>query len=472
MVLLEINYLYPLFSILDIEATGGRPRFDHIMEIAVINFDGQKEIDRYHTLINPGVEIPPFIQNLTGIKNSMLDHEPKFESIANNLKSFIGDNIVVAHNIQFDYNLLRQSFRQCNIEFHNKKLCTVQLSRKYIPEAKLFNLADLCKYLGIPLLKKHRALDDTQATYYLFEHLVKKASLEQINILAQNGFLPSDMLIKIPEEKLKTIPPSFGVYYYLDDKNQILYADNSSDLQNKIIQQLSFTPISQQRKEMLQRIQDIEFEVCGNELYSRIRENQLLEQYRPRFNKRIIKQSKYAIYSSINKLGILTTSIKPIQDHSHSLASFASRQEAKSHLYRQLIKHKLCAKYLGLEASASACSKHKMGVCNGVCMNKESIESYNTRARSFINSHNYPYADFIITENGITADNKFVLIVKSDSIITYGFIDNNINDLDKMLNQLPLMNLDASSQNNIKRIILELDYLILQPLPITESTSS
>ncbi|HSY60657.1 MAG TPA: 3'-5' exonuclease, partial [Cytophaga sp.] len=119
-----------LYSIIDIETTGGHASGNRIIEIAIYNFDGETIVDSYHTLINPERRIPPFITSLTGITDEMVVDAPVFRDVAKEILSFTNESIFVAHNVNFDYTFVKKELSTLDIPFNRPKLCTVRLSRK------------------------------------------------------------------------------------------------------------------------------------------------------------------------------------------------------------------------------------------------------------------------------------------------------------------------------------------------------
>jgi DNA polymerase-3 subunit epsilon len=86
-----------LYTVIDIETTGGTSKFHKIIEIAIVTHDGQKPIDRYSTLINPERPIPNFITSLTGISNEMVEHAPTFSEVADTVFQKTEGKVFVAH---------------------------------------------------------------------------------------------------------------------------------------------------------------------------------------------------------------------------------------------------------------------------------------------------------------------------------------------------------------------------------------
>ncbi len=160
-----------MYSIIDIETTGGSPARDKITEIAIIGHDGTRVTGKFSTLVNPERDIPAFITRMTGISNEMVADAPKFYEIARKIVELTDNRIFVAHNASFDFGFIREEFRQLGYNFNREKLCTVRLSRRIIPGHRSYSLGKLCNALGIMINDRHRAMGDALATATLFEIL-------------------------------------------------------------------------------------------------------------------------------------------------------------------------------------------------------------------------------------------------------------------------------------------------------------
>jgi DNA polymerase III subunit epsilon len=99
------------YVIVDIETTGGSPKASKITEIAIYKHDGAGIIDEFSTLVNPEMKIPEFISRLTGISDKMVEDAPKFYEIAKKIIEFTEGCIFVAHNVGFDYGIIRHEFK-------------------------------------------------------------------------------------------------------------------------------------------------------------------------------------------------------------------------------------------------------------------------------------------------------------------------------------------------------------------------
>jgi DNA polymerase III subunit epsilon len=160
-----------MYSIIDIETTGGNPLNEKITEIAVFLHDGVKIVDEFATLVNPEKRIPSFITQITGINDEMVSNAPKFYEIAKKIVDLTENTFFVAHNAGFDYGFVCEEFRQLGYNFKREKLCTVKLARKFIPGLRSYSLGNLCNEMNIPLNGRHRARADALATVRLFEML-------------------------------------------------------------------------------------------------------------------------------------------------------------------------------------------------------------------------------------------------------------------------------------------------------------
>lgn len=101
-----------MYSIIDIETTGLSPNREKITEIAIYVHDGEKVVDEFTTLLNPEIEIPYRITQLTGINNNMVNESPKFYEVAKRIVEMTEDTIFIGHNVNFDYNFVRKEFRE------------------------------------------------------------------------------------------------------------------------------------------------------------------------------------------------------------------------------------------------------------------------------------------------------------------------------------------------------------------------
>ena len=164
-----------LYAIIDVEATGGNHKLDRITEVAIFLHNGKEIVNQFHSLINPELFISGFITKLTGISNQMVANQPTFAQIAPQiLQLFTQNTVFVAHNAAFDYAYIKNEFKRIGIDFKRKKLCTINYTRKLMPEVTALGLDNLSALFNIKIENRHRAKDDAYATTLLFEKLLEK----------------------------------------------------------------------------------------------------------------------------------------------------------------------------------------------------------------------------------------------------------------------------------------------------------
>lgn len=163
----------PKFAILDVETTSGDPTVGRVMEVAVLAFDGDQERLRWETLVDPRTSIPPFIAKLTGITQEMINTSPTFPMVVRTLQTLTQDRIVVAHNVRYDMTSLEHEFARTGLVFDRETLCTERASKRFVPQLTHYNLGSLCRYFGVPMIGKHRAGLDAEATAGLLLKLIE-----------------------------------------------------------------------------------------------------------------------------------------------------------------------------------------------------------------------------------------------------------------------------------------------------------
>ncbi len=162
------------FAVVDLETTGGHGDDNRIMEIGIALMDGSDVVETFHALVNPGQPITPFVRELTGITDEMVEGQPQFGVIAEHVSALLQDRIFVAHNVQFDCRFMTAELKRCCIKFNPARLCTVKLARRVFPGQPSYSLHKLTESLGLPDFNHHRALDDTMAAVEILKSALEK----------------------------------------------------------------------------------------------------------------------------------------------------------------------------------------------------------------------------------------------------------------------------------------------------------
>lgn len=167
---------------LDLETTGLDPYFDSIIEIGAIRIRNGVEADSFDSLVNPEYDIDEFITDLTGITNEMLSSAPTLKSVLPHALDFIGEDIVVAHNANFDINFMYDACCSLSLPpFSNDFIDTMRMSRRLFPELPHHRLTDIVQHFGISDIVSHRACDDAKAAYMCFEYMKHYIHENKIN---------------------------------------------------------------------------------------------------------------------------------------------------------------------------------------------------------------------------------------------------------------------------------------------------
>lgn len=154
-----------VFTIVDIETTGLSHYRHKIIEIGAAKFSGKRVVDRFESLVNPGVEIPSFISSFTGIDDEMVSGAPEIGDVLPEFRAFLSGDVFVAHNASFDFRFLDFSFREnFGKSMMNDRLCTRKLANRIVYDLPSKKLCHVCEHLGIRNLKAHRAMGDVMAT--------------------------------------------------------------------------------------------------------------------------------------------------------------------------------------------------------------------------------------------------------------------------------------------------------------------
>lgn len=162
------------YIVLDIETTWLSKYKHKITEIAAIKFDWNNVLWEFQTLINPERNIPTEITKLTWITNEMVSDAPKFFEIIPNFLDFIQDDIIVAHNANFDYGFISENiYSHTNKWIQNECLCTRKLANRLLPDLPKKNLWSICDYFWLKNERAHRAMWDTKVTVQIFSEFLK-----------------------------------------------------------------------------------------------------------------------------------------------------------------------------------------------------------------------------------------------------------------------------------------------------------
>ena len=409
-----------MYSIIDIETTGLSPRNEKITEIAIYVHDGEKVVDEFSTLINPEVDIPYRITQITGINNKMVSDSPKFYEVAKRIIEMTEDTIFVGHNVHFDYNFVRKEFKEFGYDYQRKKICTAKLSRKLLPGRRSYSLGKLCKELGIDNPHRHRAFGDATATVKLFEILLKvEKNIQDVSLRELNTSIDRDIIKRLPKEA--------GVYYFYDSDAEMIYVGKSKNIHDRVMSHLT-NNASKRAIEMRNRIADIGFELTGNELVALLLESNEIKSHTPHYNRAQRRKTyQWGLYLSKDENNYLRLKIERNDKEELPLTSFNSIVAAKNHLFTLTEAFNLCQKLCGLFDTKGSCFQYKINHCNGACIGKEHYEEYNVRVLQATEPYRFDIKNFLVIEQGRTESEKSVVLVEHGKYLGFGYLDFEMN---------------------------------------------
>lgn len=175
------------FCVIDLETTGGNPDTEKIIEIGMVKIENRKISEERSFLINPQKDIPDFVQKLTGIRKADVEHSPKIEEVIDEIITFIGDSILVAHNTSFDIPFLNGVLKKLQRPtLDNKVICTNIMTKYMIPDIMSSNLNYMSSIFGISHSQAHRAIEDARATGMLllrYMEIFESKNIRKVNQL-------------------------------------------------------------------------------------------------------------------------------------------------------------------------------------------------------------------------------------------------------------------------------------------------
>lgn len=448
-----------MYAILDIETTGGQFNEEGITEIAIYKFDGHEIVDQFISLVNPEIPIQPFVVKLTGINNAMLRSAPKFFEVAKRIIEMTNDCVLVAHNADFDYRILRTEFRRLGYDFNIKTLCTVELSKRLLPEQTSHSLGKLVRALGIPMADRHRASGDALATVKLFQLLLdkdlnKEIVKELIKFEVQKGITPKLMDI------VESLPSKTGIYYIHREDGSLIFIGKSKNIRKRVNQH--FTGITKSAKKIQNEVFTVTYEETGSELIALLKESQEIKINRPIYNRMAPKSNfSWAIYVEKDTKGYLNLKLQKADGRKKEVKSYTSLQEGKESLIRISSEFQLCQKLTGLNTSKNHCLQHTTNECDGACVGKVTTIDYNERVQAFIDTNLFDNKTMVIVDKGRTISERSAILVEHGVYKGYAFYDLNyqINTIEILRNIIIPMQSNRDTRNSIQAYIRKNKYL-------------
>ena len=372
---------YPVVFV-DIETTGGSYRNSRVLEVAAIRFEDGKIVKEFSTLVDPGTRIPPIITSITGITERDIVGAPVFEDIADELLEVLDGAVFVAHNVRFDYSFLKQEFAMIGTTFSPRLLCTVRLSRYLYSEHKGHSLEKLIARHSIPVLERHRALEDARAILYFSQLAFDQHGPDNFADALTHQLKSQSLPPNLDLNELETIENVPGVYIFKDETHQPVYVGKSVTLKKRVLSHFQST--SPKEVKVSQQVYHVETIPTGSELAALLLESKLIKELKPLYNRMLRRVSTYAMLvkkeqDGYSNLAVVSGNVDNETDLSTIYGVYSNRVKAKQTIIELTRTYQLCPILMGIEKGKSACFSYSLGRCKGACIGKEDAASYNAR---------------------------------------------------------------------------------------------
>ena len=452
-----------MYAILDIETTGGKFNEEGITEIAIYRHNGLEITDQFISLVNPEREIQPFVQKLTGINSKMLRSAPRFFEVAKRIIEITEDCLVVAHNADFDYRILRTEFKRLGYNFEKNSICTVSLSQELLSNMESYKLGKLVRSLGIPISDRHRAQGDALATVKLFELLLEKDSSKEI-LKSQVKALHRE---RVPSKYLNIIeelPNISGVYYLHNAAGDILYIGKSNNIQKRVRNHLMGR--TSKALKIQKNIHKVNFETTGSELIALLKEQHEIKKNKPRIN----KDGRYRLYPMGIRIDEETIYhqlvLEQVRNERKYIDVFKKGRVAKHILHQLIINNKLCYHHRSIKETDGPCFAYKKNHCEGACIDEENAQDYNQRVAQLAHKSDYPHNHFLLIGKGRKNGESSFVYIQDQVYRGYGFFELNyqIKTPEKILSRITPMEDNSDCRALILSFMKREKYLKLIPL--------
>ncbi|MHB9092718.1 MAG: exonuclease domain-containing protein, partial [Chloroflexota bacterium] len=278
------------FVVLDVESTGLKPWRHRVAEVAALRVaTSGHTVEAYATLVNPGRRLPKYLADLAGLSQEDLAEAPPFAAVAEDLRAFLAEAVLVGHGLSLDLAFLQRELALLGRPpLANPVLDTLDLAGRLLPGRGKPTLDNLAALLGLPVGRRHRALADARLVAAIFAHLLGLARAEGATTLG-------DLLPSVPGDShrralldaspLREVTEGPGVYLLLDAAGLVVYVGKGVNLRERLGTYFSRPPDYVRRMEgLLEAVADFATVPLGSELEALLWESRLIAAHAPRFN--------------------------------------------------------------------------------------------------------------------------------------------------------------------------------------------
>lgn len=373
-------------AFIDVETTGANPVVDRVTEIAVIRVEAGQVVERWESLVNPGIPIPLTIQRFTGITDAMVAVAPAFPAVMESLQALLDGCVFVAHNARFDYGFIKNEFQRAGLDFNAPVLCTVKLSRALYPEYHRHGLDALIDRHGLICNARHRAMGDTEVLWAFARLVTERFPGETLARAVDRAMKRPARPAGLPEGAVEGLPDGPGVYLFYGDNTLPLYIGKSVSLRARVLDHFAADHKNGKEAMLAQQVRRVEWIATAGELGALLQEGALVKALQPIHNRMLRSTEEvFALRLRPNRKRSPIFERVPISGTDPAgwedlFGAFRTRREADNLLRELAHLYLLCPRRLGLEPGGSgACLAHQMKRCAGVCAGKERPEEHDAR---------------------------------------------------------------------------------------------
>lgn len=401
------------FVIVDTETTGSRAGEDRLIEVGAARLVGGEVVDTFQQLVDPGRHVPRRITRLTGISTAMVYGQPSAAETMPAFVDFLGDAVLVAHNLPFDARFLDVALAEAGLPpLQNPALDTLRLARRLLSSFPSKGLSHLTAHFGIAVNGRHRALGDAVATAELLVILLDRLRVEfgaetVDDVLAFQRRRYKDTrrepshLKKIRERTLPLLPDRPGVYFMRDGRDRIIYVGKAKSLRNRV--RSYFTGVDAhdpKTRKLVRDVREVTWRETGTELAALLEESKLIKNHLPVYNR---AQRRYRDYpflrlDTTHAYPTLSWTPRIAHDGAEYYGPLGRRGQAEElvELIGRLFRLRECDDpvfSLGRE-----CLYHQMGRCGAPCAGGAGAEQYELevdRVRAFLTGQDTEAVDMV-----------------------------------------------------------------------------
>ncbi len=386
--------LLDTFVAIDVETTGLRPLKQRVIEVALYRYQNDHMIERFETLINPDCRIPAFISNLTSITNGHVEDAPRFAEIAGKVTEFVGDALLVGHNVAFDISFINAELKRADhAPLVNERLDTMGLSMRLLPSVRKASLDRVAAAVGLSPRKIHRAGRDAELTAEVAMRLVAEAARQGVTSLDDLKVV-SSIVQRRPRDNvgrgravmdrawLADVPKKPGVYLMRDQLGHVIYVGKAKNLRDRVSSYYS-QPLGYTRKMdgLLESMVRIDTEVVGSELQALILESQLIRRFQPRYNTamRSFEHYPYIKIDITNPWPRITLAKVRKDDGARYFGPYRSASSARRtvDVINSSVPLRTCTRsFKNASSYGKPCIRLDLGKCMGPCVGQTRRDEY------------------------------------------------------------------------------------------------